>query len=81
MTDDVKTVMVGTVNGVVPVCPICGNRDWGKVAPPDLKEGERFEEMIIGVRGENQMVGMPVITFVCNVCGFARQHGRGIYRP
>jgi hypothetical protein len=81
MADELKSVIIGTINGIVPPCPICGNRDWAKVAPHDLKEGERFEEMVIGVREENQMVGMPVITFVCNVCGFVRQHGKGTYKP
>ena len=71
---------IGTVMGVVPRCPICGNQTWGKVVPPDLQEGETFQEIVAALKGQ-QLIGMAATTFMCNTCGFIRQHNTGLYKP
>jgi hypothetical protein len=81
---------LGTVNSVVPQCPICGARAWIRKAPI-LQPGKTFQEIAVAaVIPENtqvdqiiegELTGMAVINFVCSNCGFVRQHDRAIYKP
>jgi hypothetical protein len=72
---------LGTVMGTVPRCPICGHQSWTKIVPPDLKEGEAFQDLVTGIRGQQQLVGLETKAFVCEVCGFVRQHYANVYKP
>lgn len=71
---------IGTINGVVPRCPMCGTHGWERKIPDDLKADEPFDEALIATRNK-QLLTMKVISFFCVNCGFARQHDIERYRP
>ena len=71
---------VGTVHGVVPRCPICGNQGWVTARPTDLKPGEPFQEVVASVRS-GVLLGLAVQVFICTNCGWVRQHLVGTYKP
>ena len=84
MSDDKKdnpsgqVLPMGTFNGVVPRCPICGNQNWARRVPGDLSKDEKFQEVVVADRN-GQLLGMGVMSFICSTCGFVRQHDLGIY--
>jgi hypothetical protein len=82
MNDTPKAAVspTGTVMGVVPRCPICGTQAWTLVRPPDLKEGETYQEITTVLR-DGALIGMSVRQFVCENCGFVRQHNETTYKP
>lgn len=60
---------------------MCGAQDWARREPPaDLKEGETFHEIAVGLRG-TQLMAVPVVGFACKNCGFIRQHVIEAYKP
>ena len=79
--DQPETPAMGSVNGVFPRCPICGNNFWGRKAPHGLKPGEQVKDLVMADKGGGSLIAMVVINFICMTCGFVRQHDPEIYKP
>ena len=75
-----RATPVGTVNGVVPRCPICGNQHWARKIPEGLDAREDFTEILAALNGP-KLFSLPVVNFVCTTCGYVRSHDKEFWRP